>query len=117
MPQQHPNPHDQGGVAEKKRKRRRIHGRRGGRMGGLENHRWREKSEQKKIDVWMFPELGAGCLEVEGWGPLAPGLLFFTSCFSLQCLSNQTGGLRKSKGHSPRFLFGLRSVVFCFPHC
>uniref|UniRef100_A0A3Q1H9Y0 Caveolin n=1 Tax=Anabas testudineus TaxID=64144 RepID=A0A3Q1H9Y0_ANATE len=33
------------------------------------------------------------------------------------CLSNQTGGLRKSKGHSPRFLFGLRSVVFCFPHC
>lgn len=107
--QQHPDQHDQGGVAPA-RGRRRINGKRGGKMGGG-GHTDGGKSQirkEEKIDLWKtrsetFPELGGGCLEVKGRGHMAPDLAFFsTSCFfSLQCWCNQMGGHRKSKGHSP----------------
>lgn len=95
-----------------KKRKRRINGKRGGRIVGLEQHRWREKSEQKKKeeeeekkDLWemrgeTFPELGGGCLEMRGCGHTAPGpASFYQLFFSLQYWCNQTGH-RKSKGRS-----------------
>jgi len=93
-----------------KKRKRRINGKRGGRIVGLEQHIWREKSEQKKKKkkkkyLWemrgeTFPELGGGCLEMRGCGHTAPGpASFYQLFFSLQYWCNQTGH-RKSKGCS-----------------
>lgn len=89
-------------------------------MGGLEPHRWRNKSQQKKeeekIDLWKrrggtFPDLGGVCLEVKGLGHMAPGHALFHQLFFLFSVGVTK---RVGTGNQRAVLRGFVVVLFVF---